>query len=253
MLYQAAPQSICARQIAMATIATAMPSDARVRMVRRRLVSEGGASPASGSPRTSVGVTAGTVPRDPRSLFAIDSGATGPRSRRSRRAAHPRQQWTPRWRTATPGEIAFTLREDPRELIELGVLVTLARRAAVPLTYLIDPLERRIWECDGSQLGRSGLDDAPDAAVATEERVGPDRGFEHWAVDEVERRTIPPGHLRSGGRRFRIAHQDLADRAHRKKGAFAVLVDRADLRLEDGEIERDLWRLRENHFSVDEI
>src|SRR5580704_6781905 len=150
MLSQAEAQSMGARQSATATMTTAMPMDAMVRGVRRRLVSEGGASLISGSPRTSVVVTAPTVPRGPNRFCADDRRATGPRSGRTRRASHPRQQRSHRRDGATSGDGSLALREHSRELIQLGMLVALARRTAIPLTDLVDALERGVRNRNGS-------------------------------------------------------------------------------------------------------
>src|SRR5580692_10231563 len=133
MLSQAAPQSIGARHSATPTMTTAMARDAIVLGVRRRLVSEGGASLTPGSPRTSVVVTAGTLARGPRRFSRVDRCATGPRSGRTRRASHSRQE-RPWCRHGAPsGDRPFTLREHAGELVELRMLVPLACRAAVPL------------------------------------------------------------------------------------------------------------------------
>src|SRR4029077_7060988 len=105
------------------TMTTAMPRDAIVLGVRRRLVSDGGASVTSVSPRTSVVVTARTVPCGPKASWAVDSCATGPRSDRIPRASHPRQQRSHGRDAATPGDGPFALGEDSSELIQLGVLV----------------------------------------------------------------------------------------------------------------------------------
>src|SRR5580692_3427695 len=112
MLSQAAAQSIGARQIATPTMTTAMPRDAIVFGVRSRLVSEGGASLTSGSPRTSVVVTAPTLPRGPRRFGPVDRCATGPRSGRTRRASHPRQERPSRRYGAAPGNRVLAFRED---------------------------------------------------------------------------------------------------------------------------------------------
>ena len=222
--------------------------------VRRRLVSEGGASLTSGSPRTSVVVTArdGSTRSETRSGLSTDArqvrDQAEPGGRRIRDSSGRRSR-----HGAAPGDGPLALREHAGELVELGVLVALARRTAVPLTDLVDALERRVGDGDGAQLGRTGLDDAPHAAVATEMGVGANGRTQHRTVDEVERGPVPGRHLGLGWGRFRIADQDLADRAHRKERALAVLVDRAELGVEDREIEGDLRRLGENDLTVDEI
>src|SRR5580704_6260439 len=123
MLSQAAPQSICARHSPTPTMTTAMPRDAIVFGVRRRLVSDGGASVTSLSPRASVVVTWPTVARGSEAFSAVDRCATGPRSDRIRRASHPRQQRSPGRDGAASGDGPLPLGEHARELIELGMLV----------------------------------------------------------------------------------------------------------------------------------
>src|SRR5579864_3316072 len=253
MLSQAAPQSICARHNATPTITTAMPSDAIVLRVRRRLVSEGGASLTSGSSRTSVVVTTGTVARGSRRFGLVDRRATGLTSGRTGGASQPRQHRAPSRHGAAPRDGPLALRENPCQLIELGVLVAFARGAAVPLTDLVNALQRRIWNRDGAELGGTRLDDPPHPAVAPEVRVRADGRAQHRTVDEMERRPVPARHLGLRWGRFRIADKDLADRAHGKERSFAVLVDRSNLRVEDREIKSDLGRFGENDLTVDEV
>src|ERR1039457_1936209 len=142
MLSHAAPQLMGARHTATPTMTTAMPMDAIVLGVRSRLVSEGDTSLTSGSPRTSVVVTAGTVPRGLRASCPLDRCATGPRSGRTRRASHPRQLRASGRHGPASGDGALALGKHAGQLVELGVLVALAGRTAVPLTDLIDALER---------------------------------------------------------------------------------------------------------------
>src|ERR1700693_2819767 len=240
MLSQADAQSMGARHRATPTMTTAMPMDAMVRGVRRRLVSEGGASLISGSPRTSVVVTAPTVARGPNGFCGDDRRATGPRSGRPRRASHPRQQRPHRRDGATSGDGSLALREHSRELIQLGMLVALTRRTAIPLTDLIDALERGVRNRDGAHLGGAGFGDSPDTAVPAEMRVGTNRGAEHWTVDEVKRGAVPGCDLGLRRSRFRITDKDLPDRAHREERSLAVLVDRSQLGVKDREIKCDL-------------
>src|ERR1700676_3434135 len=253
MLSQAAPQSICARHSATPTMTTAIPSDAIVLRVRRRLVREGGSPLTSGSPRTGAVVTAGTLARGPRRFRVVDRRATGPTSGRTRGASQPRQQRSPSRHGTAPRDGPLALRKNPSQLIELRVLVALAGRTAVPLPDLVHALQRCVGEGDGAELGGTGLDDPPHSTVPSEMRVGPDGRAQHRTIDEVESRAVPDRHLRLGWGRFRIADKDLANRAHRKESALAVLVDRSNLRVEDREIKGDLGRFGENHLTVDEI
>src|SRR5450631_726879 len=253
MLSHAAPQLICARHSPTPTMTTAMPRDAIVLGVRRRLVSDGGASLTSVSPRTSVVVTGPTVSRGPNGSSTVARCATGPRSDRIRRASHPRQQWSPGRNGAAPRDGALALREHACQLVQLSVLVAFVCRSAVPLADLIDALERGIGNGDGAQFGGAGLDDPPHPAIPTEMGIGANGGAKHGAVKEMECRPVPGGHLGLRRRRFRIADEDLPDGTHRKERSLAVLVDRTQLRVEDREIKGDLGGLGENDLTVDEI
>src|SRR5579862_7945454 len=253
MLSQADAQSIGARHSATPTMTAAMAMDAIVLGVRRRLVSEGGASLISGSPRTSVVVTAPTVPRGSGRLRGDDRRATGPRSGRTRRTSHSRQQRPPRRDGPASCDGPLALCEHPGELVELRMLVALIRRTAVPLTDLVHALERRIGERYGPQLGGAGLHDSPDTAMATEMDVRANGGAQHRTIDEVERGAVPARHLRLGRGGFRISDEDLTDGAHREQRSLAVLIDRPQLGVEDREIKGDLRRIGEHYLTVDEI
>ena len=153
-------------------------------------------------------------------------------------------------RGAVGRRLAF--RQNARQLIEARVLVALAGRAAVPLPNAKHSLERGIRNADRAHHLRFRLDDIPNTTEPSQQRLRRDRRAEHLAIAEMECCAIPGRNLLRRWRGPRIADQELSYGAHRKDGALAVRVDASQLRLEDGQLERELRGLDVEHLSVHE-
>src|SRR5437016_1590268 len=159
MLRHASPQLIGARATAKATSTPAAISDATVRRVKKRLVSDGGTSGVAGSMGASVAVT--------RIGSLLVAGT-----------AQASQQRAAMWRWGTTRCVHLALRQDPRQLIELAVLAAVYRRPAVPLTDMKHTLEAAVRHRNRAHLVGARFDDAPHPSMSAQHSVRRDRSEE---------------------------------------------------------------------------